>query len=125
MRRSPGSGPDQLAGFRIAVTSDRRSEDLLAAFQRRGADVTHAPTIRMTGVADDSVLIGETDRIIAGRPDVLLATTSYGMRRWIEAADASGRGDDLLDTLAAARILVRGPKARGADPRGRASTTRA
>jgi len=110
----PGFRPDQLAGFRIAVTSDRRSEDLLAAFQRRGAEVTHAPTIRMTGVADDSVLVAETDRIIAARPDVLLATTSYGMRRWMEAADASGRGDDLLDTLAEARILVRGPKARGA-----------
>ncbi|MFF1573158.1 uroporphyrinogen-III synthase [Leifsonia sp. NPDC058292] len=109
----PGFRPDQLDGFRIAVTSDRRSEDLLAAFRRRGAEVTHAPTIRMTGVADDSVLIEETKRIIDGRPDVLLATTSYGMRRWLEAADAAGLGDELTDTLAAARILVRGPKARG------------
>lgn len=109
----PGFRPDQLEGFRIAVTSDRRSEDLLAAFQRRGAEVTHAPTIRMTGVADDGVLMAETRRIIDGRPDILLATTSYGMRRWLEAADAAGLGDDLTDTLAAARILVRGPKARG------------
>ncbi len=109
----PGFRPDQLEGFRIAVTSDRRSDDLLAAFRRRGAEVTHAPTIRMTGVADDSVLIAETRRIIDGRPDVLLATTSYGIRRWLEAADAAGLGDDLTDTLAASRILVRGPKARG------------
>jgi uroporphyrinogen-III synthase len=35
------------------------------------------------------------------------------MRRWIEAADAAGLGDELNETLAAARILVRGPKARG------------
>jgi uroporphyrinogen-III synthase len=110
----PGFRPDQLEGFRIAVTSDRRSEDLLAAFRRRGAEVTHAPTIRMTGVADDSFLIEETRRIIEARPQILLATTSYGMRRWLEAADAAGLGDDLTDTLAAARILVRGPKARGA-----------
>ncbi|HEV7184197.1 MAG TPA: uroporphyrinogen-III synthase [Leifsonia sp.] len=109
----PGFRPDQLEGFRIAVTSDRRSEDLIAAFLRRGAEVIHAPTIRMTGVADDSVLIAETRRTIEGRPDILLATTSYGMRRWLEAADAAGLGDDLTDALAAARILVRGPKARG------------
>ena len=30
-----GFRPDQLDGFRIGVTSDRRSEDLIAAFERR------------------------------------------------------------------------------------------
>lgn len=109
---SPGFRADQLDGFRIGVTSDRRSEDLIAAFERRGADVTHAPTIRMTGVSDDAVLVAETEAVIAARPDVLLATTSYGIRRWLEAADAAGL--DLVDALAETRILVRGPKARGA-----------
>lgn len=111
---APGFRPDQLEGFRIGVTSDRRSEDLISAFERRGAEVTHAPTIRMTGVSDDTVLVDETRAVIDARPDVLLATTSYGMRRWLEAADAAGLGDDLMDVLAEARILVRGPKARGA-----------
>jgi uroporphyrinogen-III synthase len=110
----PGFRSDQLEGFRIGITSDRRSEDLIAAFERRGADVVHAPTIRMTAVSDDSILEAETRAIIAGRPDWLLATTSYGIRRWFEAADAAGLGDELTATLAEARILVRGPKARGA-----------
>lgn len=111
---TPGFRPDQLSGFRIAVTSDRRSEDLIAAFGRRGADVLHAPTIRMTGADDDETLVRETQAVIDAEPDVLLATTSYGVRRWFESADAAGQGDDLLDVLARARILVRGPKARGA-----------
>ena len=110
----PGFRPDQLEGFRIGITSDRRSEDLIAAFERRGADVLHAPTIRMTGVADDSALEAETRAVIRARPDVLLATTSYGIRRWFEAADAAGVGDELTGVLGDARILVRGPKARGA-----------
>lgn len=110
----PGFRSDQLEGFRIGVTSDRRSEDLIAAFERRGADVIHAPTIRMTAVSDDSILEAETRAVITGKPDVLLATTSYGIRRWFEAADAAGLGDELTSTLADARILVRGPKARGA-----------
>ncbi len=105
---------DQLDGFRIAVTSDRRSEDLIAAFERRGADVLHAPTIRMTGADDDETLVRETQAIIDAEPNVLLATTSYGIRRWFESADAAGLGDDLLEVLARSRILVRGPKARGA-----------
>lgn len=111
---APGFRPDQLEGFRIGVTSDRRSEDLIAAFERRGAEVTHAPTIRMRGVDAEEDLENETRAIIAARPDVLLATTSYGMRRWLEASDASGLGDELIDVLEGARILVRGPKARGA-----------
>lgn len=110
----PGVRPDQLEGFRIAVTSDRRSEDLIAAFERRGAEVIHAPAIRIAATADEARLTEDTRLIIAARPDVLLATTSYGIRRWFEAADAAGLGHDLTTTLEHSRILVRGPKARGA-----------
>ncbi|SMG41572.1 uroporphyrinogen-III synthase [Agreia pratensis] len=106
--------PDQLRGFRIGVTSDRRSEDLIAAFERRGADVLHAPAIRIAAAEDDAELTADTLAIIAARPDVLLATTSYGVRRWFEAADAAGIGHELSETLTHTRILVRGPKARGA-----------
>lgn len=106
--------PDQLEGFRIGVTSDRRSEDLIAAFERRGAEVLHAPAIRIAPAPDDARLTEDTAAIIAARPDVLLATTSYGIRRWLEAADAAGLGPELIETLERSRILVRGPKARGA-----------
>jgi len=105
---------DRIDGYRIGVTSDRRSEDLIAAFERRGAEVIHAPTIRMRGTEDLGRLEADTEAIIAARPDVLLATTSYGIRRWFEAADAAGIGPELVDTFHHARILVRGPKARGA-----------
>jgi uroporphyrinogen-III synthase len=111
---SPGFRPDQLRGFRIGVTSDRRSEDLIAAFERRGAEVMHAPAIRIAAADDDAALTADTHAIISARPDILLATTSYGIRRWFEAADAAGLGHELAETLVHSRILVRGPKARGA-----------
>jgi uroporphyrinogen-III synthase len=110
----PGFRADQLEGFRIGVTSDRRSEDLIAALERRGAEVLHAPAIRIAAAESDAKLTVDTQAIIDAQPDVLLATTSYGMRRWFEAADAAGLGQELTDTLERARILVRGPKARGA-----------
>jgi uroporphyrinogen-III synthase len=106
--------PDQLAGFRIGVTSDRRSGDLIDAFERRGANVLHAPTVHMRHAEDDAPVIADTERIIAAAPTVLLATTSYGMRRWFEVADSAGLGEELQRVLAASTILVRGPKARGA-----------
>lgn len=108
-----GFRPDQLEGFRIGVTSDRRSGDLIDAFVRRGAQVVHAPTIRMANASSDEPVIADTRAIIHARPDVLLATTAYGVRRWFEVADAAGLGDDLVDALRDTAILVRGPKARG------------
>ncbi|MEP6480682.1 MAG: uroporphyrinogen-III synthase [Rhodoglobus sp.] len=105
---------DQLHGFRIGVTSDRRSEDLIAALERRGAEVLHAPAIRIAATESDAQLTLDTAAIITAQPSVLLATTSYGIRRWFESADAAGLGPALSETLARSRILVRGPKARGA-----------
>lgn len=102
-----------LAGFRVGLTNDRRSQEYIDAFERRGAEVLHAPTIR-TGTGDDPAVVAETRAVLAARPDILLASTGYGMRRWLELSDEEGLLEPLLSTLAATRILVRGPKARGA-----------
>ena len=109
----PGFRADQLDGFRIGVTSDRRAEDLIDALERRGATVLHAPTLRIAHSQHDDQLIDDTREIIARKPDVLLATTSYGIRRWFEVSDAAGLGQFLVDSLQETAILVRGPKARG------------
>jgi len=111
--RPEATGP-VLEGFRIAVTSDRRSEDLVDAFRRRGADVLHAPAVRIAPIDEDDILVADTRAVIDGRPDVVIVTTAYGFRRWIEGADAAGLGEELGAVLDAARIIVRGPKARGA-----------
>ena len=103
-----------LAGFRIGVTSDRRSGDLIDALERRGATVMHAPALKIAPVAADLPLIEDTQKIIAARPDYAVITTAYGLRRWSEAADAAGVGEALLAVLGESKIYVRGPKARGA-----------
>lgn len=110
---SVGFRSDQLDGFRIGVTSDRRSADLIDALKRRGATVLHAPTLTMADRVDDDPILADTRTMIDARPDVLLATTSYGIRRWFEVADAGGLGDELVEGLADTTIFVRGPKARG------------
>jgi uroporphyrinogen-III synthase len=110
----PGLRADQLRGFRIGVTSDRRSGDLIAALERRGAHVLHAPALRIAPNDQDGLLIAETRALINARPDVVLVTTGYGMRRWFEVADAAGLGAELTAVLEDSRILARGPKALGA-----------
>lgn len=105
---------EALAGFRIGVTSDRRSEDLISALERRGAQVLHAPALRIAPVAEDRALLQDTAAVLHARPDATMITTAYGMRRWTEAADVHGLGEELMEALEASRIFVRGPKARGA-----------
>ena len=81
---------------------------------RRGAEVLHAPAVRIAPVDEDEILVGDTQAVIESLPDIVIVTTAYGFRRWIEGAEAAGLGDDLARTLERARIIVRGPKARGA-----------
>ena len=103
-----------LRGFRIGVTSDRRSADLIAALERRGARVMHAPALTIAPNDQDGTLIIETRELIMAGPEVVLVTTGYGMRRWLEVADAAGLGAELTAALENARIFARGPKAHGA-----------
>jgi uroporphyrinogen-III synthase len=103
-----------MAGCVVLVTADRRSGELGAAFERRGAVVRHAPALGMVPHTDDEVLVADTRKLIENPPDVVIATTGVGFRGWIEAADAAGLAAPLLEVLGRSRIVARGPKARGA-----------
>jgi uroporphyrinogen-III synthase len=105
---------EPLTGCVIVVTADRRKRELAAALERRGATIAHAPALSTIPHIDDARLIADTKALIERRPDVVVATTGIGFRGWIEAADAAGVADDLIEALRSARIVARGPKARGA-----------
>lgn len=62
----------------------------------------------------DEELLAQTRRLIAEPPDVVVITTGIGLRGWLESADAAGLVEDLLAVLSGARLVARGPKARGA-----------
>ncbi len=110
------SEPDwaPLTGFRVAVTSARRAEELSALLQRRGATVTSAAAIAMVPLPDDDELRAHTKALIDVPPDIVIATTGIGFRGWVAAADGWGLTNDLITALGKARIVSRGPKATGA-----------
>jgi uroporphyrinogen-III synthase len=74
--------------------------------------VVHAPAIRIVPLADDTELVAATRAVLAAPVDLVVATTGVGFRGWLEAAAAWDL--PLAAHLGAARILARGPKARGA-----------
>jgi uroporphyrinogen-III synthase len=104
----------QLAGFAVVLTSDRRSDELVSAFTRRGATVLQAPTLRITPLDEDTELVHATEDVINRPPDDVIVTTAIGFRGWMEGADAAGLAPQLSAVLGGARLLARGPKARGA-----------
>jgi uroporphyrinogen-III synthase len=110
------SEPDwaPLTGFRVAVTSARRAEELSALLERRGATVTSAAAIAMVPLPDDDELREHTEALIDVPPDIVIATTGIGFRGWVAAADGWGLTHELLVALGKARVVSRGPKATGA-----------
>jgi uroporphyrinogen-III synthase len=101
-----------LAGYTVAVTAARRREELGALLDRRGARVLYAPAIRIVPLADDADLVTATKEVLSAPVDLVVATTGVGFRGWLEAAEAWDL--PLREHLGSARVLARGPKARGA-----------
>ena len=110
--RADDVGP--LAGFTVGVTAERRRDEMAALLQRRGARVVTASAIRIVPLVDDEALHAATAACIGLAPDLVIATTGFGFRGWLEAAEGWGLGDGLRSALRAARIIARGPKPCGA-----------
>jgi uroporphyrinogen-III synthase len=103
-----------LLGCTVLLPVDRRSGELSAALERHGARVRVAPALTIIPHVDDDELVSATRRLVADPPDVVVATTGVGFRGWMETADEAGLHDELSAVLRSARIVARGPKARGA-----------
>ena len=106
--------PPVLAGCRILVTAQRRSDELSGALVRRGADVVVAPTLGVVPHIDEQALLARTRDILASSVDTLVVTTAIGFRGWLDTAETAGLAEELLEVLDGVRLVARGPKARGA-----------
>ncbi|KHL15882.1 uroporphyrinogen-III synthase [Mumia flava] len=103
-----------LAGCAVLVTAQRRADDLALALGRRGASVAVASALGVESHIDEEVLMERTRALISTGADVVVVTTGIGFRSWLDTAEASGIGDELVAALESTRLVARGPKARGA-----------
>jgi uroporphyrinogen-III synthase len=105
---------EEMSGFLVGVTADRRAAEQIAMLERRGAAVLHGPAIRTHPVAVGGELAAALDALIARPPDVTVLSTGIGVRGVVEAAEVLGRTEPLLAALAGSKVFARGPKAHGA-----------
>ena len=107
------NGP--LQGMTIGVTAERRATEQAELFQKRGARVLLGPALRVFSYEQDEVLKASTADVVDRPPDFLLASTGFGMRTWLAAAESWGMREALVGALGQARVANRGAKAASAN----------
>jgi uroporphyrinogen-III synthase len=105
---------EPLAGFTVAVTTDRRHDELAVLLERCGARVVVAPALRIVPLPDDADLRAATVTCVDKPLDLVVAITGTGLRGWLEAAEGWGLGDALRGRLGAAHLVVCGSPTRAA-----------
>lgn len=104
-----------LAGLTVGITAERRADEQARLLADRGAATLHGPTIRITPSGGDAGLRAATEAVIERPPSLLLASTGFGMRAWLGAAEEWGLREALVAALAHARVANRGAKAASAN----------
>lgn len=103
-----------LAGWRVGVTADRRSDQQVEVLRNRGAEVVEGCTMRTLDLSDDPRLLAASRALVDDPPEATVLQTGMGLTMWLESMDAAGIGDAVRASLAGTEVLARGPKATSA-----------
>ena len=100
-----------LAGYTIAVASERRRHQLCGLLEAGGARTVAVQGVRAFSTVDSGQLRGDTVRVLAAPIDVLVVASDFGFRTWLRSARQWGLADELTERFAAARRLASNPRA--------------
>lgn len=103
-----------LAGWRVGITADRRSDQQVDVLRNRGAEVVEGCTMRTLDLSDDPRLLAASRALVDDPPEATVLQTGMGLTMWLEAMDTAGIGDAVRASLAGTEVLARGPKATSA-----------
>jgi uroporphyrinogen-III synthase len=108
---APPAGISPLAGYTIAVASDRRRHPLAALLEAAGARSVGVQAVRAFSVVDDPEVRNATQAVLAAPIDELLVASDFGFRSWLRAARTWDLADRLVAGFGAARLLASNPRA--------------
>jgi uroporphyrinogen-III synthase len=101
-------------GARVGITADRRAAEQAALVESLGGVPVLGAALAADEPGDDEALSPILDRALAAPIDLAVFLTGVGARLTIELAGRTGREQQLREALAAATVIVRGPKPRRA-----------
>jgi uroporphyrinogen-III synthase len=100
-----------LAGYTVAVASDRRRHPLAGLLEAAGARTVGVQAVRAFSVADDPAVREATRAALAAPIDELLVASDFGFRAWLGAARGWGLAERLVTAFGEARLLASNPRA--------------
>ncbi len=108
---APPANVAPLAGYTLAVASDRRRHPLAPMLEAVGAKVVNVQAVRAFSAVDEVDARPATLDAVAQPIDELLVTSDFGFRTWLSAADGWDLRVRLLARFATARLLASTPRA--------------
>lgn len=104
-------GISALAGYTVAVISERRRHQLCGRLERHGARTVAVQGLRAYSTGDEPELRRATGDALAGPIDELVVASDFGFRAWMRACRRWGVADELVAGFATARLLASNPRA--------------
>ena len=100
-----------LAGFTVAVATDRRRHELASWLESEGARTIGVRAIHTVPQPDPLVLPGAVRECIAEPVHEVIVSSAFGLRAWLDAARQIGCLEELVDRFGEARLLARDARA--------------
>jgi uroporphyrinogen-III synthase len=106
-----GRGPQPLAGFTVAIASDRRRHQIAGLLESVGAKTISFQAFRTFSQPDEPALRAATELCLGQTSDEVVISSAVGLRAWLNAARRWKLADDLIASFGQARLLARDPAA--------------
>src|SRR3954462_3958170 len=91
----PGSGP--LAGFAVAVATDRRRHQLGDELESLGAKTLGIQAVRPLATPDADLVTALTQTALSGPIDEFVVSSAFGLRAWLRVARSAGLYQDTIE----------------------------
>lgn len=108
------TAPPSFGGDRVLLLESRLAAETAAMVRRLGGDPVNAPALAEVDVDADPAIVSFIDRLASAHEPVVVLLTGVAVTRLFAAAVRLGREAALLQGLAGASIVARGPKPAGA-----------
>ncbi len=100
-----------LAGFTVAVATDRRRHELASWLESEGARTIGVRAIHTVPQPDADVLAASVHQCVAEPVHEVIVSSAFGLRAWLDSARRMGCLDKLVDRFGESRLLARDARA--------------
>jgi uroporphyrinogen-III synthase len=104
---APAAPP--LAGFTVALATDRRNHEMAAWLAAEGARTVGFRAVQTTPQPDPAEIAEAVRESVATPAHEVVVSSAFGLRLWLSAARRLGLLDELVASLSEARLLARNP----------------